>query len=281
VSEGFRKDSMSMAGNSGMPQMIRIFLTSSTDFTFDRAIAWAFDAANKSYLNVVRHLEDTARSGGWIGAMLILEPRLSDRDVAIEIGRIRPKTQEAEVDVFISPGVFRGRTSAQQQAVIAEAFARALESVLPFVEGAFKESLDLLCQEVRGLNAGCADIDTSGVAGLTFRVRRLKPRRQKSCVLVVQIPESAIPEDRDLLWLEEWVQQEVAKFGEVDGNDVGGGKVNIFVHCRSAEKAAAKLSAALAGADFARDAVVAMGSEGGDEFKVVWPVSADGLLELF
>ena len=109
----------------------------------------------------------------------------------------------------------------------------------------------------------------------------VEPRRQKSSVLVVQVPESAIPEDRDLHWLEEWVQQEVSRFGEVDGNDVGGGKVNIFVHCRSAEKAAARLSTALAGADFARDAVVAIGSEGGDEFKIVWPESADALLELF
>jgi hypothetical protein len=77
------------------------------------------------------------------------------------------------------------------------------------------------------------------------------------------------------------VQQKVSKLGEVDGNDVGGGKVNIFVHCRSAAKAAAKLSAAIAGADFARDAVVAIGAEGGDEFRVVWPESAGAHLELF
>jgi len=266
---------------SGMLPMIRLFLTTSTDYAFDRTIALAFEDAVRSYETLVNDLQSPARTGGCIVVMLIFEPRLVDRAIAIEIRQLRPRTLEAGIDVFLSPVLFRERTVAAQRAAIAEALARALESVLPFVEGAFKESLYRLCQEVRGLNATCPDIDSSGVAGLTFRVRRLKPRRQKSCVLVVQVPESAIPEDRDIHWLEEWVQQEVSKLGEVDGNDVGGGKVNIFVHCRSAEKAAAKLSAALAGADFAQDAVVAIGSEGGDEFKVVWPSSADALLELF
>lgn len=263
--------------------MTPLWTTSSTSWINDRAAGIEFDAVCSAYMKLVDKLSTEKAPKDFLQqvyVMFVFDPDCE----GIEKRKYFKRRNEVEARVVVEREEFKCLDQAGRRSLLHTRLVDTLEAIRRDLEGKVKHELDALISAVRALEPGVATADAAAVSvsATENKPSDTKPRMaglqespedeaKKEFQLVLQFPESSFEDEDDMFGLEECLAEVLADKADVDGNDVGCGKFNIFILTDKPAEVFDFLCPFLKRAKLLEAMRVAFTELGEDDYRVLWP----------
>lgn len=261
--------------------MTPLWITSSTNMINDRATAIEFDAVFSAYMKEVNHLSTCKSPTGFLQqvyAMFVFDPN----NRAGNNLKYFKRRNEVETYIEIGREEFKCLATADRREMLHSKLLKTLMAVRDDLDKRqVRHELDGLITAVNTLERSgahrlaqqlsTADNTVSSVATLSgFREYRGDASEEKF-QLILQLPETSFHNEQDMFDFEECLTEMLGDKAEVDGNDVGLGKLNLFILTDKPREIFEFLRPFLERAKLLNVARAAYTELGDDHYHTLWP----------
>ena len=220
--------------------MTPLWITSCTNLINDRAAALEFGSAFSTLLRRLKPLETETTPKGFLAKIYVIfdfdsgEAQVSDKP------RYNASRKYAECEIMVAKDSMRGLNELARTRFLHSELIQVICGVRQYVESkGLKHELDELIATLRAQDPEIAraealseelvaPVNTESRIGTPDSAIDLPSRSRYQ--LVLQLPEDCFRRASENAGaLEEQLAQVLADKGDVDGNDVGGGRYNIYV----------------------------------------------------
>ncbi|MCW5555059.1 MAG: hypothetical protein KIS67_23205 [Verrucomicrobiae bacterium] len=260
----------------------------------DRQTAIEFDAVCTAYMKLLDRLptEEAPKDKlQKVYVMFVFDP---DRE-GLEKWQYFKRRNEVEADVIINREEFLWLDPVGRRSLLHTRLLDTLLAIRQDLEGKVKHELDAMISAVSALgNFAPQPTDASAevpVVGKPSAESVLAPaatvvrsgpdgEKRQEFQLVLQFPEDAFDDEADMFALEECLTEVLADKANVDGNDIGLGKFNIFILTGKPAEVFEFLRPFLERAKLLKVGRVAYADVGDDDYHILWPKGDNAPFEL-
>ena len=271
--------------------MTPLWITSCTNLINDRAAALEFGSAFSTLLRRLKPLETETTPKGFLAKIYVIfdfdsgEAQVSDKP------RYNARRKYAECEIMVAKDSMRGLNESARTRFLHSELIQVICGVRQYVESkGLKHELDELIATLRAQNPEISRAEALSeelVAPVSNGSRIGTPNpandlpSKSRYQLVLQLPEDYFQRaSGNAEALEEQLAEVLADEGDVDGNDVGGGRYNIYVLTGDPHAAFRLVRATLQEFRLLSEARVAYRELKDDTFVSMWPMGKNERFEL-
>jgi hypothetical protein len=273
--------------------MIALLITSSTNMIEHREQALAFDAGFSELQRIVRPYEKpgsappSSMAIRTIYVLFLFDPSPEE----IPASRLNLRQNAVEVSVVV-PHSFVPNTKANQLvSLLAGKLLQALKAVSEFLDRSrvthdISELIDALAHHLGGPSEAARHKVETEQASTPSRVTSAEPglghseNEQRRHQVVVQFLTTDFSDLRRINAVEQKLSDSLTEIADLDGNDIGCGKYNIFIHTNHPQRTFSIIRRVLVVEDVLREAAVGVAELGKDEFTIMLSRENNGCFEL-
>ena len=216
--------------------MTPLCITSSTDMTSGHEVAQKFDLAFRGLMDFVKAYERAQPVPGSISKVYIMvifesEPNKTSRP------RYKRSSNSVEAYTRVTPAEFTNLEHGEQLQLLIAKLLEKLQEIGCMLDrkNVTHEIAELVCS-LRNNYSATNGQAFQGTGQATTNLRRSLPviaseqdEINENYQIVVQFPTAVFPNSDEMFEIEERLAESLGELGDVDGNDVGEGRYNIFV----------------------------------------------------
>jgi hypothetical protein len=255
---------------------MKIWITTSSSRIHDRALAFEFDAVANPYIREI----NSALSFKSLGAslqevlgMFIFDPEPTNRFKC----KFSKKQKRVEIDMPIDRELFRGLNYEQRRALLGLKLVDELRIAAKIIGDKMAHEIPNMIEAVLSLNRRWIPGYDSEVEDLRIKLKEYdsipKPKVEESAPyqIVIQFLEADFATPDEMWGLEESFSDSLGEVAEVDGNDIGGGKFNLFILTFDPKKALEVLERTLRKKKLLDKSAIGLRIPDEDEYESLWP----------